>query len=174
MSISLNEARDAAELGRLQGYFQEREIFSQYVDPNEEVPIPTLLVQVPDDEQGRERWVSFNYAPQDDDDFDTIRLIQLYATLPFQIDLAYRAELVELVLALSANSMLGNFYINNEENSVVTRYVFIQPDEDALNLAVMMETLQFFVFYQDLFSSAIEKVGNGSLSTAEALQQLTG
>ncbi len=170
--MDIERARELVELGNLEQYLQQMEIPCELSEGTAEFPVSTLLVELPEDKQGRKNWITLNYVPQEEGDFDHLRLLQFYSHLPFQYDPAYEGEVVKLLPKANGKLILGHFNLSHEQKAIAYRYTFTQLVKESLDVDAVMEIIMLLAFLMEMMAPFIENVATGRQNFETALAHL--
>ncbi|WP_284638203.1 YbjN domain-containing protein [Paenibacillus silviterrae] len=161
-------ARHLAELGFLKQYLEEAGLQSDLLEKSEEVPLNVLLAPMLKDHKGRDRYVNFSFVPFTDDELESIRLLQIYTTVPVNWKEGTRSSVEKLLLAINCQLAIGHFSIKSDDE-VYYRYVYAAPGGQTLRREDMLELIDLFMLMLDMFSRTIDDVASGALSLASAM-----
>lgn len=168
----LDAAMASADLASLQYYLETLSVQTTLLPQSEQIALETLLVNLRDEPAERDRWLALNFAPQAADDFEQLRLLQLYVALPFTYLDACHADLLALLNAINALTIVGGFLLNQDERTVLFRHIYVTAQERPLETALIAELISLIHFTLDLFASAVEPLAAGRMSLEQALAQL--
>lgn len=171
MISEATHAKNLAELDVLKRYMDEIGLESKLVERSPEVPINVLLTTIAKDKKGRERAINFSYLPTSDDDLEVINLLQLYTSIPYDFNLAYRDALEKLLMVINGVLAIGHYNLK-PNNELFYRYIYIAPKHELLNQAAFTETVLLFVYTQDMFVDLIDAVASGQKDVQAALKEL--
>ncbi len=121
-----------------------------YLDTAPDRPVPSIVVQAPPDDQGRERAILLAFIP-DDSEFEEIDLFQLYTPLP--VSLSQEALAAKLPL-VNEQAVLGHAGIM-PTGEIYWRYVWALPRGLPIIPSVLFEVIQLFVVSAELGTIAL-------------------
>lgn len=165
-------ARHLAQLGFLQRILEGAGLSVQIVEKTELVPLHVLLAGFRQDEEGRDRILHVTFLPLDDEQLESLQLLQLYYTFPFQLRPENRAQVAELLLSLNAMLAIGHFGINDQQE-LHLRYTYALSASETFREEETLDLVELFVNCCDLFGPAIEQVANGTATAEEAVRSLS-
>lgn len=155
--MNLERIRENNELSTLAHYFQKLEIEAQLLDGTDEFPISTLLLNF-EINLGETQSFSLNYVPNDADDFESIKLLQIYAQLPFEVDPAKRVDVARHLLEINEQVLVGSFGLRPQQPLVTFRHTYVQTAEEIVSEPVVGELIMLMLFYIDQFSADIKNL----------------
>lgn len=146
----------AAQLGTLQQALNDKGAASQLFEPNERLPVTTLMIDVGPDDAGRDRVLAASIMPLADDGLDDTQLVQFYAQMPFAIDDESLASVQRAVPIVNAALAIGHFGMQNGE--LFYRYVLAMPNGATFDLAMTVEIVALMAFHQEHFGDFFEGI----------------
>ena len=171
MILEETHARNLVELDYLKQYIDELGWESNLVERSSEIPINVLLARIEKDFKGRDRAINFTYIPTSDEDLESINLLQLYTSVPCDLDVKFRGDVEKLLLAINGTLAIGHFNIK-PNNEIFFRYVYVTSKAELINQETITETVLLFVYVQDMFAELIDDVASGQKNFQMALQEL--
>lgn len=165
-------ARDLAELGFLKQYLSKAGLESELLEPSSDIPIGALLAPLPQDERGRDRYLTFSFVPLSEEELEHVRLLQLYSVVPVRWKEAARANVEKLVLAVNNHLAIGHFSLK-EDNELVYRYVWTVPSARMLPEEETLATIDLFVMMLEMFAGELDRVAAGETDVKTALAALS-
>ncbi|MEO0686637.1 MAG: hypothetical protein AAFY76_16740, partial [Cyanobacteria bacterium J06649_11] len=105
------DQRLIALLQEFQQHMVELNIPATYLAPDETRPLPSLIVQVPPDENGYDRSVLLAFIP-DEGEFKEFDLLQLYMELPIYPS---EEEIANQLLLINLKAVLGHAGVNQSQ-----------------------------------------------------------
>ena len=156
MADDLELAEQKATLGSFIGPLQEAGFQAELLDESEQLELPTLVVGLPQDEEGRGRWLSVNIVPFELGETVGLTVAQVYGAMPFSLPDELRAEFAQFALA-------GELYF---------RYMATSPDTATMEPGLLASVAMLFQFQMDVFGAAMESVATGTQTAAAALDAL--
>lgn len=167
----LINAKYAAELQFIQNALKEADFTAQFVDASSDIPMPLLIVTLPQDEKGRERFIHLLFVPVNEEDLKTVQFLQFYSLLPVPPG-NYPPELTTFILA--ANNQIALGHLGYDPNGGLSyRYVHVKEKYRMIDAALVQEMLEVFYYILDSVSPLVEQVAAGQISAAEAMKRLT-
>ena len=174
MISNLTNAKHTAELSFLSGYLAELGFESELVERSETLPMPILISSIGGDAAGRPRLLHFLFVPIEEDQLEILQLLQIHTLFPYEVEADYLTETEKLLSVI--NQKLGMGYVGiDQENAVYYKYLFAKARYQPLDQALIVETVQLFIFLMERFSNVIESVvtGQQDSGTAAATLQVT-
>lgn len=137
----------------------------------EDSEMPTLVFSMPDDYKKRNRLATLTFLPVEEfDELKHSRLLQIMTELPFKASESAKPELTKFIVLVNNYLLAGKFSLAND--MLFYRYSYYLPkDYDLANISVF-ETIIFSLSFIDSYAEAIEKVSDGILNAAEAMDFL--
>lgn len=174
MISELTKAKHAVELSHLGEILQAGLGYSsQLVESSEDVPIPFLVTAIPQDEQGRDRYLNFIFVPAPDEELQALELLQIHTLVPCRLVEASRADTERLIGAMNRKAGLGCMGIDEADN-VYYKYVFAKGKYALFDPDVVAEMVQLLVYVVERFSGLVEGVATGQQDVAAALRAVEG
>jgi len=171
MISDLTNAKYTAELSFLGGYLDNLGFESELVERSESVPMPILVSSIGGDSAGRPRLLNFLFVPIDEDHLDVLQLLQIHTLFPFDLEPAYLEQTEKLLGTINQKLGMGSVGID-EQNDLFYKYIFAKARFQPLDEALIIETVQLFIFLMEQFSSLIEGVVTGQTDLNTALAML--
>jgi hypothetical protein len=153
-------ARHLTQLGLVKEILDEAELPTSILDRSEAIPFHVLMVGFQEDSQGRDRFLHFSFLPLNEEDMQSVQLLQLYSTLPFTLKPENKEAVALLLLEVNTRLPIGHFGVN-EYGEVHYRYVYSLSASKAMDADEMLNIVSLFVYMCDMFSEALEKVASG-------------
>ena len=170
-SDDLELAEQTATLGSFIGPLKDMGFACELLEASAELEMPTLVVGLETDEQGRDRWLSVNVVPLELADSVGLSVAQVYAPLPFALEEERRPEFG--LFALTANQMLPLGSMGaRDDGEIYFRYMAAGPDTTSLDPGLLARVAVVFQFQMDVFGEAMEQVVTGESSAADAIAAL--
>jgi len=170
-SDDLDLAEQTATLGSFMGPLREMGFACELLEASPELELPTLVVVLETDDQGRDRWLSVNVVPLELAESVGLSVAQVYAPLPYALEEERRAEFGRF--ALTANQMLPLGSLGaREDGEIYFRYMAAGPDTTPLDAGLLARVAVVFQFQMDVFGEAMEKVVSGKSTAAAAIAEL--
>ncbi|WP_434687005.1 hypothetical protein [Pseudanabaena minima] len=164
-------AKTYMELARLEECLAEMDFRTQLIERSAEYEINVLLASIEPDYKNRERMVNFTFVPVGDDQLDYISLLQFYTNYPFELDNAYKDELIKLLCFLNTKMPMGCLSIN-KDNQVFFKYIYAIKKHEFLEKDSTQELVALFQYAMSIFAQPIEEVAIGTMTCAKALEDL--
>ncbi len=146
-----------------------------------DVPIEQMLVHLITDDQGRTTVAQllFLSALQKaagellnvGEDESAIDLLQIYATLPFEIKPDTRPALAMLLLNLNRYLPISGFGVDDGAGVVFCRHTLFCPGGE-VDTRVLLEVLDLMVLFIRKHTEILEQVATGAKSLEDALAEL--
>lgn len=157
-------------LDELKDYLEtEAEIYSEKINYPDDAPAPALVLNLKEDEKGRERFVSVAFTPLEDlgETFEKTNNIQVYSEMPFNASDKTFFELSKFILSINNIILAGHISVNDEKK-IFLRFSHFYPKNTEITNPSLIETIFFSVMFLDNYSNALEKVVLGELTAKEA------
>jgi hypothetical protein len=171
MADELELAEQSATLGSFVAPLREAGYDTELLEPSDQLDLPTLVVGLPVDEQGRGRWLSVNVVPFELGETVGLSVAQVYAPLPFTLADKQRDEFAKFALAASQMVPVGSMGAR-DDGELYFRYMASALDTTAMEPTLLASIAMLFQFQLDVFGSAMESVATGNATAAEALAAL--
>lgn len=155
-------AKMSAELELMSNALQSQGLSTQVLEAGDEIPLPTLLVALDEDELGRERTLGVSVMPFDEDGLEATDLIQFYVQLPYELVDATRTDLLAATAIVNASTAIGHFAVRGDE--LFYRYVLATPNDRVLDDGVLLEVVRLVAFHQEHFGDYLEGVISGDIA----------
>jgi hypothetical protein len=170
-SDDLELAEQAATLGSFIAPLEGAGYDTELLQVSEQLEMPTLVVGLPSDEQGRGRWLSVNLVPFDLGETVGLSVAQVYAPMPFGLPAEHRDEFARFALAASQMLPVGSMGAR-DDGEVYFRYMASTPDTATMEPTLLASIAMLFQFQLDVFGAAMESVATGKATAADALAAL--
>ena len=171
MADDLELAEQKATLGSFIGPLQEAGFQAELLDESEQLELPTLVVGLPQDEEGRGRWLSVNIVPFELGETVGLTVAQVYGAMPFSLPDELRAEFAQFALAASQMLPIGSMGAR-DDGELYFRYMATSPDTATMEPGLLASVAMLFQFQMDVFGAAMESVATGTQTAAAALDAL--
>ncbi|MEX0868836.1 MAG: hypothetical protein WD011_04110 [Nitriliruptoraceae bacterium] len=135
---------------------------TRLVEPNDDLPVPTLLVAFDADDEGRERTLGISFMPFEDGQFVATEFVQFYVRLPFEVPAERRTEVQAAATIVTASLAIGHFALRGDE--LYYRYVLASPSGGVVDGNLLAELVQLLDFHQDRFADYLEGVVTDNIS----------
>jgi hypothetical protein len=165
MNMSIDElthADHAMQLGALSGELKTREIDTQLIDPNDELPVTTLLVALDADDRDRERTMAISIMPLGADDLESMQLAQFYVQIPFKIADDMVPVIERATSMVNAALAIGHFGVQG--NQLFLRHVLALPRDQSFDPDMTVELIGLLAFHQEHFGDYFEALLDGELT----------
>lgn len=161
-----------AQLDLLRQALDAHGLAVQMIEPNDQLPIPSLMVSLDEDDKGRARNLAVTIMPfgdEDDGGLDSTQLVQFYAHLPFEVDADSEAVCQRAVAIVNPALAVGHFAMQNQQ--LFFRYVLAMPSDTTFDADMAIELIGLLSFHQEHFGDYFEGLIEGeiALSTLPAL-----
>lgn len=168
MIAEKTHARHLVELGRIQDFFKEREIYTQLLEKSDQIPLHILML-APEISEGRQAYVNVMFIPIDNPNVEDIQLLQLYTHLP--VDYTGTMEAIApLLVAINMNLPVGN--MGFKDNSISFRYSYALSDNTLVQEEEFIDVFQLFFNSLALFIDLIDQVVEGKVTVQQAIQHI--
>jgi hypothetical protein len=124
------------------------------------------------DEQNRPRQLALNFYPVGQDLAAHSLLLQYYLLLPIALDTAGARRVAGWLPEINNQVVLGHFSLGDQTNQLHFRYVQALPRDEVITAETVTDVLTLVTYSPVLFAAALEGLGNGSLTLAEAQAQV--
>jgi hypothetical protein len=168
MVSKLTMAKHAVELGHLKDILADLGYDSRVLEPSEGVPIPLLIMALPLDQKGNERYLNFLFVPVEDEELQSLEMLQLHTVIPCQLEESQRVDTQRLVSTLNSKIGLGCIGLDNEDN-VYYRYVYPKAKYELFDDSLVSETVSLFIYMLERFSDLLTSVAMGQQDLDTAL-----
>lgn len=155
-------AEQATELERLSTALRAADYDTRVLHRSDDIPLPTLLVALGVDDDGRDRTMAISVLPFADDDLDATALMQFYVLLPFELVDATRNDVLAATAHVNAAMAIGHFAARGDE--LYYRYVLAADKDGQINAALIVELVQLIDFHQQHFGDYLEGILTDELS----------
>lgn len=150
----LTQLENAAQLGTLQAALTAKGISSQLIDPNEQLPVATLMIDVGPDDEERQRILAASIMPLGDDDLEHTQLVQFYAQMPFEIDDDSLGVVQKACAIINPSLAVGHFGM--QQGQLFFRYVMAMPSDRSFDVDMTIELIALLAFHQEHFGDFFE------------------
>lgn len=165
------QSRHLTELGTIKRYMDDIEIESVLLKKGDVFPLHSLVIDVENDYKNRQRHVTLNFVPIDDNEFEYIHLLQFYTILLFKYEEQYKSDVEQLILYINRLTAIGDFGLRGD-SEIDFRYVYTASLEDIIPQAQISETLILYVFMLDIYAKMLEAVGTGERTLQDVIKEL--
>jgi hypothetical protein len=153
-------ARHEAELDLVAGALAER-YETRLVEAGGELPVPTLLVALGADEEGRDRTMGVSFMPFDDE-FAATEFLQFYVHVPIEVPADKLDEVRCAATIVNAHLAVGHFALR--DGQVYYRYVLACPAGDLVDADLLGELVPLLEYHQEHFGDYLEGVATDNVS----------
>ena len=171
MISDLTNAKHTAELSFLSGYLAELGFDSELLERSETTPMPILVSSIGGDAASRPRLLQFLFVPIDEDYLDVLQLLQIHTLLPFDVQPNFLNDTKGILSTINQKLGMGSVGID-EQGDIYFKYLFAKSRFQPLDQALIIETVQLFIFLLEQFSELIESVVTGKLDMEAAAETL--
>lgn len=172
MVSDLTNAKHTAELSYLAGYLAELGFESELLERSDTTPMPILVSSIGGDYKGRPRLIHFLFVPIDEGHLDVLQLLQIHTLFPFDVQSAYVSHTEKLLQIINQKLGMGSVGID-EQGDLYFKYLFAKARFQPLDQALIVETVQLFIFLMEQFSEMIEHVATGEEDVETAVSALS-
>lgn len=170
--MDLLNAKYAAELKFIERALNEASFSTRFFDTSSELPLPLLAVNLPPDEQGRERFIHLVFVPASEEELKTVQFLQLYSPLPVSTG-SSPVELMAFIVGANNQTAIGHLGFD-PNGSLCYRYVHIKEKYKMIDASLVREMVEVFFYMLDRISPLAEQVAAGQISAADAVRQMSG
>lgn len=103
----LTEAFIQRDLKILIPYYENMEMKAQLIPAAADMPLPSLLAALPNDDEGRPRFITHSFVPLEKDDAEYTKYLQFYTELQDSLEGIDRQTLLEALNRLNFNLPFG-------------------------------------------------------------------
>ncbi|MBE9078777.1 hypothetical protein IQ241_15980 [Romeria aff. gracilis LEGE 07310] len=172
MSAELMQAKHHLELKRLQELIEsELELESRLFEASSQIPSPSLSIVLEPDGSGSSRVANLMFLPIDDEDMESIKLLQLYCELPIQITSETLPDLEQLLHEVNLTVPLGAYSINTNRQ-LIFKYVYVLSKFKETDPAEFLETFLLWMYILDNINMLVDALIEGQTDLQAALQAL--
>lgn len=159
----------SAQLGLLRSALNERGIENQLIEPSDQLPVNTLMIDVGPDDKERDRVLAASIMPLDGDGLAHTQLVQFYAQMPFEVDDVSTASVERACAIVNAALAVGHFGM--QHGQLFYRYILAMPSSTTFDLDMTIELIALLAFHQEHFGDFFEGIVDDeiTLSTLPAL-----
>ena len=133
--------------------------------------MPILVSSIGGDSAGRPRLLNFLFVPIDEEHLDVLQLLQIHVTFPFDPQPETLPQTEKFLGFINQKLGMGSVGID-ERNNIYYKYLFAKARYQPLDEALIVETVQLFIFLLERFSNLIEMVVTGEIDLATAVTRL--
>ncbi|MDO4539758.1 MAG: hypothetical protein Q4B48_01465 [Syntrophomonadaceae bacterium] len=175
---SLSEEMMLEQFERMIAYYQEMDMEAAMAPSSENLLLPTLLVELPDDDEGRPRFMNHSFLPLDTEDAEFSQFLQFYVELPDPIDGIDELTLLRTLNRINQIMPAGHCAMVEARpefglpQMVYVRHILGYPLGDYVDQGVFCETLFLVEMSCTLTSTVISGVASG-LTIEEAMAKLS-
>jgi len=169
MTSAQTQARFKASLDLIHQYMTNLGFEAFLAEPNEDLPISILGVELEKDEQERPRTLIFSFIPEEE--LENIDLLQLYTVLPISVKEEVGADLGMFLVHVNNLCPIGHFGINTE-NEIYFRYTLCVKQNEPIAQSIIEETGMLYNYALDSYANIVEEVYTGVVSYEEAMLAL--
>lgn len=144
---------------------------AELIPKGENMSLSTLAVAIPNDGEGRERYLSLMVLPADVEGYH-VTFLQMHLIFDIGVDEGNRPSLETLACRVNEKFMLGNFVFFF--NSLCMKYGMAFDREDGVDLLDLTRSMAVFIWQADVFGPAFDKLAKGEFSIQEAIRKATG
>lgn len=144
---------------------------SRMLEHSEFIPINVLLIAITVDYKERDRFINFSFVPISDEELEHTNLLQMYTTLPIELQEEQRSAVEKLLLAINTRMAVGHFGLQ-DDGEIYIRHIYSTARSSRINEQQMIDTIILFIAMIDMHEQLIDEVANGVLDVAEALNIL--
>lgn len=144
-----------AQLGALASVLESHGVTHQLIEPNDDLPVTTLMVSFGSDDKERERSIGVSILPFDEGEgLDATQLVQFYSHLPIEIDDDSLAVCQRAVAMVNGAMAIGHFGMQG--SNLFYRYVLAVPADQVIDTEMTPELLGLLGFHQEHFGDYFE------------------
>lgn len=170
MTENLERAEQAAILGSFITAISEEGFPANLLSAGTELEIPTLLVRLSADAEGRERWLTVNVMPSAEGE-SRISLAQFYCPLPFRVADTAREQLDRVAVAVASLMPVGAIGIG-DDGEIFIRYMLATSSRTTPDPAVVADLVSLIEHEADIFGPGLEAAATGNSAAEEVLAEL--
>lgn len=154
--MQVENIREKTELAELADHLVSLNLSVEIINESDGVPLTTLLAYCTLTD-GTQQVISINYMPEEEGDFEQIKLLQLYTQLhvDFEPSPAMMSDLSAHLIASNNHLLLGQLGISPDQPKISYRYVYPQPRAGMLNHRIIQELLFIYLFTVEEFTTSI-------------------
>lgn len=150
----LTQLDHVAQLGTLQEALNARGIENQLIEPNDQLPVTTLMIDVGPDDKERPRVLAASIMPLDDDGLEHTQLVQFYAQMPFEIDDDNLGVVQKACAIVNPSLAVGHF--GTQHGQLFFRYVMAMSNDRTFQPDMTIELIALLAFHQEHFGDFFE------------------
>ncbi len=166
MNNEFINARDQLFFERIKEYLLSQSINGSVLEAGPDIPHNIYLGELP--EHGT---VNIMYIPLAEDHFEDIRLLQFYAPVVSQIDLAKGSDLLTLLNEANFICPVGAFSISGK-NEIGFKYVFPVNRFDIIEEQTFLNIFNLYLECLISMRDVITNTNEGKISLKDALTEL--
>ena len=151
----METGNDGSLLDHIQDELRGLGMVFDHLDESDELAMPSLLIDVPPDDEGRERRLSLAVLP-DDDTLGYLDLVQFYMDLPVSGSVR---EMAQRLPEVNQNSVLGHASVREPDGEAYFRLMWPVGRGTEVDGDELLELIQLFVFAADLATAALGGAG---------------
>jgi hypothetical protein len=148
------------QLGFIKEILEEAELPTNLLERSVAIPFHVLMAGFQEDRLGRDRFLHFSFLPLNDEDMQSVQLLQIYSTLPFPLKLENKEAVALLLLEVNTQLPIGHFGIN-EHGEIHYRYVHSLSVASTIDADAILDIVSLFVYMCDMFSEPVEHAASG-------------
>lgn len=152
-------------------FIEETEFEAHILEENPAVPVPTLIVGVPEEiKEGR--YIACNLIPLPEDESAYTNFLQMFYEVPYEVSEINELELLRAVNAINGVMPVGHFIMNqmSEKKARVQCRVIVTADvEEELNPSTVCECACMILRYGAVMEEMIAGLQAG-MDLAQILQ----
>jgi len=167
MNKELLNLKDQQLLNELKGYLEQIDVASTILESSVEIP-HNILVAITTKQDS----VNIMYVPIAENQFEDIRLFQLYSLVINKIVTERKEDLLLLVNELNNRCAIGSFFIN-ELSEFGFKYVYPISRVDTPSKSSFVDIFSVFLNSMMSFKELIIETNNGTISIADAIKKLS-
>jgi hypothetical protein len=154
----LTRAKHVAELGFLELALRNAGRDDvEVVEPDAADELPSLVVDLGPDDEGRPRTLHVRIIPLDEDEATATRFVEMFVPLPFDVDDDRTADLRQALGIVNEHLAVGHFGLRGD-GLLYYRYVLATPLLQMIDDEMFVEVVAFVDFHQDHFADYLEGV----------------
>ncbi|MEM7797616.1 MAG: hypothetical protein AAF633_00375 [Chloroflexota bacterium] len=155
--MQVEKIRETTELAGLADHLVSLNLSVEINDESDGMPATTILVHCTLT-NGVQQIISISYLPEEEGDFEQIKLLQLHTHLPieFEPDSETVADLTAHLMASNDHLLFGQMGISYDQSKISYRYVYAQPRSGMLNHIILQEIFFIFLFTVEEFTTLIK------------------
>lgn len=151
-------------------FIEETEFTAQVLEENPAMPVPSLIIGIPEEmEEGR--YMVCNMIPLEEDDSAYTNLMNIFYEIPYEVTEIDELTLMQAINAMNAVMAVGHFIYNRmseEKARVQYRLVITSDVEEPLNPSTICDCACFVLRY----ALVMEEIVTGLLAGMDLPQIL--